>query len=203
VLVDAESVVGVRCGDREIRAPIVILAAGHASGLIGGIAAQLRPAVRPVKGQILRLRTRTRTPLSSRAVRAVTRGHAVYVVPRSDGRVVVGATVEELGTDTTVTAEACYELLRDAIAVLPILGELELVEAIAGLRPGSPDNAPLLGPSGIDGLIFATGHYRNGILLAPVTAEVLVGMVETGEVPQWARPFSPDRALGVTAAAAR
>ena len=115
------------------------------------------------------------------------------MVPRSDGRVVVGATVEEQGFDTQVTAGAVHDLLRAALELLPDVAELELVETVAGLRPGSPDNAPMLGPAGPDGLVVATGHYRNGILLTPVTADTVAELLVTGRVPGLIAPFGPDR----------
>jgi glycine oxidase len=98
--------------------------------------------------------------------------------------------MEERGFDTTVTAGAAYELLRDAIELLPGLSELVIDELEAGLRPGTPDNAPLIGPGAVPGLHWATGHFRNGILLAPVTAELVVASV-LGEPP--AAPFAPER----------
>ena len=110
-------------------------------------------------------------PFLSRTVRAVVRGSHVYLVPREDGELVVGATSEEQGFDTTVTAGGVYELLRDAHELVPGITELPLVETRAGLRPGSPDNAPLLGPTALPGLLLATGHYRNGVLLTPVTGD--------------------------------
>ena len=106
-------------------------------------------------------------------MRAVVRGSHVYLVPRENGELVVGATSEELGWDTTVTAGGVYELLRDAHELVPGITELPLTETRAGLRPGSPDNAPLLGPTALPGLHLATGHYRNGVLLTPVTGDVL------------------------------
>jgi glycine oxidase len=129
------------------------------------------------------------------------RGQSVYLVPRPGGDIVCGATAEELGTDTTVTAGAVYSLLRDAQAVLPILSEAELAETAAGLRPGSPDNAPMIGPSIVDGLAIATGHYRHGILLAPVTAAMIAELLSEGSSSsgsEWARwaAFDPRRFSG-------
>ncbi len=95
-------------------------------------------------------------------------------MPRPDGRLIAGATVEEQGFDTAVTAGGVHELLREAYRLLPDVAEMELVEAAAGLRPGTPDNLPLVGPSPVDGLLWATGHYRNGILLAPLAADAIV-----------------------------
>jgi glycine oxidase len=172
----------------------LVLAGGCRSADLGGLPPGLVPPVRPVKGQILRLRMPAdQPPLLSRTVRAVVRGGHVYLVPRADGELVVGATSEERGWDTTVTAGGVYQLLRDAHELLPGLTELPLVECQAGLRPGTPDNAPLLGPSGLAGLHLATGHYRNGVLLAPITGEVLAEALATGEIPEAARPFDPRR----------
>ena len=118
---------------------------------------------------------------------------SVYLVPRVHGELVVGATVEEVGFDTTVTAGAVHDLLRAAIDLVPAVAELELVEATARLRPGTPDNAPLLGPTGLGGLVLATGHHRNGVLLAPVTTEVITSVVTTGTIPPAAIGFDPGR----------
>src|SRR5690606_24962658 len=117
----------------------------------------------------------------------------VYLVPREDGEVVLGATQEELGFDTRVTAGGLWELLRDARELLPGVTELEFAEVSAGLRPGSPDNAPVMGPSALPGLVIGTGHFRNGILLAPISADILSVMLRGGPVPDIAGPFTPDR----------
>ncbi len=121
------------------------------------------------------------------------RGTDVYLVPRADGELVVGATQEERGPDQTVTAGAVHDLLRDALSVLPVLSELVLAETCAGLRPGTLDNGPVVGPGRRTGLLLATGHYRNGILLSAVTADATVAWL-TGQPPaaEWA-PFTPDR----------
>jgi glycine oxidase len=145
--------------------------------------------VRPVKGQLLYLRGAADEQLLTHNVR----GLDVYLVPRRDGRIVVGATVEERGFDMTVTAGAVYELLRDAFELVPGLSELELVECVAGLRPGSPDNAPMIGATGLDGLFVATGHYRNGILLTPLTAEAMAELLVSGTPPETIEPASPLR----------
>lgn len=144
---------------------------------------------RPVKGHILRLRGQG---FLQRTIRGVVAGSHVYVVPRADGEIVIGATMEELGFDTTVRAGGVYELLRDARAILPGITELEFVETGAGLRPGSPDNAPIIGRIP-DGPIVATGHYRNGILLTPVTADAVVDLLAGGSLPAAMAPFSPER----------
>ncbi|MCL7378844.1 glycine oxidase ThiO [Streptomyces sp. 35G-GA-8] len=179
---------------RALTADQVVLAAGSLSGRLGGVPAGVLPPVRPVKGQVLRLTVpRTYAPFLSRTVRAVVRGSHVYLVPRENGELVVGATSEELGWDTTVTAGGVYELLRDAHELVPGITELPLTETLAGLRPGSPDNAPLLGPTALPGLSLATGHYRNGVLLTPVTGDAMAAVLTTGELPPEARAFSPSR----------
>ena len=165
---------------------VVVIAAGSWSGSIGGLPARALPRVRPVKGQLVHLRG---APLARHNVRGVD----AYLVPRADGRLVVGATVEELGWDTTVTAGGVHELLRAAYELLPGTAELELTETIAGLRPGSPDNAPLIGDTGVEGVLLATGHYRNGVLLTPVTADAIAAAVTGEAVPSWAEPFRPTR----------
>jgi glycine oxidase len=172
----------------------VVLAAGSLSGRLPGIPDDALPPVRPVKGQVLRLTVPKRfAPFLSRTVRAVVRGSHVYLVPRENGELVIGATSEELGWDTTVTAGGVYELLRDAHELVPGITELPLTETRAGLRPGSPDNAPLLGPTELPGLLLATGHYRNGVLLTPVTGDAMAHALATGELPDEARPFTPKR----------
>src|SRR6202022_227370 len=125
--------------------------------------------LRPVKGQILSLRDPAGNDLLGRALRF----DGGYLVPRGDGRYVLGATVEERGFDTAVTAGGVYALLRDAAEVIPDVLELEVGEIQVGLRPGTPDNAPLIGRGALDGLVWATGHYRNGILMTPVTADAV------------------------------
>ncbi|MBA3373262.1 MAG: FAD-dependent oxidoreductase [Actinomycetota bacterium] len=189
-----DRVEGVELANGEVlTASQVVLAAGAHSGQIGGVPPTALPSVRPVKGQLLHLRGPA--PLATHNIR----GLDVYIVPRADGRVVVGATVEELGFDIRVTAGAVHELLREAWTLLPGIAELELVEATAGLRPGSPDNAPLLGQTQVDGLLLATGHYRNGILLTPVTADGLAQALTGGPAEVIAacspRRFTPAGAL--------
>jgi glycine oxidase len=129
--------------------------------------------VRPVKGQTIRLRpARDEPPLLTRTVRF----EGGYLVPRADGRVILGATMAERGIDTAMTAGAVHELLRDASELVPGVLELEIEELVAGLRPGTPDNLPIVGalPGGV---FAATGHHRNRILLTPVTAELVVSLL--------------------------
>ncbi len=164
---EGERLAGVRTADgAERRADAVVLAAGSWSAA-EWLPAPARPPVRPVKGQILTLAGPRSRPVCSRIVA----GERFYAVPRGDGRLVLGATVEERGFDLRVTAGAVHELLREGYRALPEIAELELVEAVAGLRPATPDNLPLIGAGAIEGLVLATGHFRNGILLAPLTAE--------------------------------
>jgi len=161
----------VLAGGEHLRARSVVLAAGAWSADLD-LPHQVRSPVRPVKGQILRLRD----PAGPGLLERVLRFAGGYLVPREDGRYVLGATVEERGFDTTVTAGGVLELLREAQELIPGLSELVIEEMGAGLRPGSPDNLPTIGASSLPGLVWATGHYRNGILLAPLTAD-LVGDV--------------------------
>ncbi|MCN9239808.1 glycine oxidase ThiO [Streptomyces sp. RY43-2] len=190
-----ERATGVRTAEgTDLAAGRVVLAAGSLSGRLAGVPDGVLPPVRPVKGQVLRLTVPARwAPFLSRTVRAVVRGSQVYLVPRENGELVIGATSEELGWDTTVTAGGVYALLRDAHELVPGITELPLTETCAGLRPGSPDNAPLLGPTDLAGLLLATGHHRNGVLLTPVTGDALARALTTGELPAEARPFTPRR----------
>jgi glycine oxidase len=173
-LLDGERIAGVRTGaGEELRAAAVVLATGAWSAQADWLPDPARPPVRPVKGQILELRARG----AAAPCRRIVASERVYLVPRPDGRLIAGATVEEQGFDTTVTAGGVHELLREAYRLLPDVAEMELVEAAAGLRPGTPDNLPLVGPSPVDGLLWATGHYRNGILLAPLTADATADLL--------------------------
>lgn len=195
VLVADERAYGVRLPDgRDLIADQVLLAAGARSALIPGLPPEAVPPVRPVKGEILRLRVPPALlPLLSRNVRGVVKGGSMYLVPRADGELVIGATEHELGHDTEVTAGGVYELLRDAHELVPGITELPLVETLAGLRPGSPDNAPILGRSALAGLVVATGHYRHGILLTPITADTVAEALAHGTTPELIEPFGPDR----------
>ncbi len=180
-------------GGSALAAGMVLLAAGPWSARLAGLPAAAAPTVRPVKGVILRLHDPAPQPSLSRNVRAVVAGGHVYLVPRADGEVVVGATVEEKGFDTTIQAGAVYELLRDAHELVPGVAEWPFSETLAGLRPGSPDNAPIVGPTDVPGLVVATGHYRNGVLLTPVTADAVASYVVDGALPGEMTPFTPDR----------
>ncbi|TQM70111.1 glycine oxidase [Actinomadura hallensis] len=192
LLVEGGTAAGVRLADgTAVRGDRVLLAAGPWSGDLEGLPPGAVPPVRPVKGQVIRLRTRV--PFLGRATRGLVKGSPVYLVPRKDGEIVLGATQEEMGFDTRVTAGGLWELLRDARELLPGITELEFAEVSAGLRPGSPDNAPVMGPSGLPGLVLGTGHFRNGVLLTPVSADILSAMLLDRPVPGVAGPFTPDR----------
>jgi glycine oxidase len=169
-----ERVSGVTLSDGErLHAEHVVLAAGPWSGQIDGLPDGAGVPVRPVKGQILRLRD----PAGPGLLNRVLRFRGGYVVPREDGGYVLGATVEERGYELAPTAGGVYELLRDAHELVPGISELRIEELSVGLRPGTPDNAPAIGPGAVPGLVWATGHYRSGILLAPLTAELVVGVL--------------------------
>lgn len=170
----------------ELDADVVVLAGGAWSGTIDG---PVTVPVRPVKGQILRMRAGT-LPALRQTVRAFSNGFEVYLVPRHHGELVIGATVEELGFDDRVTGEGAYGLLRDARSVVPVTAEYEVAEFNVGWRPGTPDNLPILGPSGVDGLVLATGHYRNGVLLTPITGDVIADLVCGGSLPDVAAPYT-------------
>ena len=157
----------------DVHAQTVVLANGAWSGRTEWLPEHARPAVRPVKGQVLELRRRD----GEQPAHHILASERVYLVPRPDGRLIVGATVEEMGFDTAVTAGGVHDLLREAYRLLPDVAEMELLDAIAGLRPGTPDNLPLVGPGTIDGLVLATGHFRNGILLAPLAAETVADLL--------------------------
>ena len=183
-------------GGEALSADAVVVAAGAASGALEGLPDDARVPVRPVKGQILRLRAQAPVALPARRV---IRTPEVYCVPRDDGELVVGATVEERGWDRTVTAGGVLELLRRAYEALPGIAELELVETAAGLRPATPDNGPIVGPGTVPGLWWATGHWRNGILQAPITAAAIAAMLGGDEPPAELAAFSPERFAGARA----
>ena len=173
----------------KVAADVVVLAAGAWSRSIAGLAPELRPPVRPIKGQMLSLRMDPAAPLISHVVWAP----GVYLVPRRDGRLIVGATVEEKGFDTTLTAGGLLTLLEAAWRAVPAIEELPIDEMWVGHRPGSRDDAPILGPGPVDGLVYATGHHRNGILLTPVTADAIARLVLDGVAEPAIRPFGIER----------
>ncbi|HLJ63771.1 MAG TPA: glycine oxidase ThiO [Stellaceae bacterium] len=171
-------------------APIVVLAAGAWSGEIAGLPSAVRPPVRPVKGQMLAVRMDPRAaPLLTHVIWTP----RVYLVPRLDGRLIIGGTVEERGFDPNLTAGGVLALLEGAWRALPGIEDLPIDEMWVGFRPGSRDDAPILGACGIEGLVLATGHYRNGILLTPITARAIAHQILTGDLEEKIRPFALDR----------
>jgi glycine oxidase len=195
VVDDGTRVLGIRCADgTEIAAPTVLVCAGAHSGRLHPA---LRGLVRPVKGEILRLAMRPGAfPPPRRTVRALVDGRPVYLVPRDGGGLVLGATQAEVGFDTTVTVGGVRDLLRDAERILPGIAEYALVESAAGLRPGSPDNLPLVGALGPEGLLVATGHHRNGILLAPLTGDAVAALLRGNPLQGPVRAADPARLVG-------
>jgi glycine oxidase len=175
---DERRVLGVRSHRGFAAASWVINAAGAWASQIAGVPASAVPPITPVKGQMLAL--------------AAPRGFlkrplwvpGAYLVPRDDGRLLIGATVEHVGFDTRVTADGVRRLLDAALDAAPALRDFAVTETWAGLRPGTPDGRPLIGPTPIEGLLLATGHYRNGILLAPVTAHLVSDVGEEKERPE-------------------
>ena len=159
----------------QLSAPQVVLAVGCEAARLEGVPEGVLPSVRPVKGHIVRLGPRPGTPLLGRTVRGLVRGRSIYLVPRADGSLVIGATVEEQ----------------------PGIDDLELVECSAGLRPGSPDNGPFVGWTAVPGLAVAAGHHRNGILLAPLTADAVASLVTGGAPPDALAGFGAARPVGV------
>lgn len=190
VTTEDERVTGVelRAGAR-MHADQVVIAAGAWASALDGLPAHARVPVRPVKGQIMRLRD----PAGPGLLTRVTRMQPGYLVPRGDGRYVLGATMEEQGFDTAPTAGGIFELLRDAIELVPGVSELQVEEVAAGLRPGTPDNAPALGPGALSGLQWAAGCFRHGILLAPVVADALAATLAGEPLPDVAQPFAAMR----------
>jgi glycine oxidase len=195
VAVQSGRAVGVTLADGSVlNGETVVLALGARSADLPGAPAL---AVRPVGGQILRVRGLDGEPLVQQTVRALVRGRSVYLVPIGADQVIIGATSEEKGWHSRVTAGGVFELLRDATEVLPGLAEAELTETLVQFRPGTPDNAPILGPTELPGLIAATGHYRNGVLLTPVTADAIAELLATGALPEVASGFAAARFASV------
>jgi glycine oxidase len=188
---------GVLLQDETIAAAdIVVLAAGAWSRGIGGLPPDRQPPVRPLKGQVLTLRMDAAAPLISHVVWAP----GAYMVPRRDGRLIVGATVEEKGFDETITAGGVLTLLEAAWRAIPAVEELPIEEICVGHRPGSRDDAPILGRGPLEGLFYATGHHRNGILLAPVTADAMAHLILDDVVEPAIKPFGLERFFPAQAA---
>lgn len=183
----AGRVAGVVAAGQRYGAEAVILAAGAWSGAIEALPAAHQPAIRPVKGQMLAVRMAA--PLTG----VILWREGRYLVPRRDGRLLIGATVEERGFDDHLTAGGLFQLLEQARELLPGIDELPIDEIWSGFRPASRDDAPVLGPSALPGLIYATGHYRHGILLTPITAAGIAEYVLRGTLPPALRPFAAER----------
>jgi len=179
---------GVRSGEREFKSRRLLIAAGSWSGLLPGLPENVRPPVRPVKGQLFSVRSPGREFLSH-----FIRAPHVYIAPKSNGRIVIGATVEEMGFNRDITAGGLYTLLRSSWEALPGIYELPIEEMWCGFRPGSRDNSPILGESRVPGVFLATGHHRNGILFTPATAVYMSQLLLDGRVPEPIQPFSPRR----------
>ena len=188
--VDEGRVSGVRLESGErVDCGGVLIAGGAWSSQLEGLPEDARVPVRPVKGQVMRLRDPAGPGLVQRAIRT----REAYLVPRTDGGYVLGATMEDQGFDLTPTAGGVFELLRDISEVLPGVHELALEEVLCGLRPTTPDNLPAIGAGALDGLTWATGHFRNGILLTPASAELAAGALAGEPLPEWASECSPQR----------
>lgn len=179
-------VTGVIAGGQRFDAGAVVVAAGTwSSRLLEPLGLNVK--VIPARGQMIAARGETRP------ITRVLHSSAVYVVPRRDGRILIGATVEYAGFQKAVTVSAIGQLLSAALQLVPSLGELEVVETWSGLRPDTIDHLPIIGPAGPDNLLLATGHFRNGILLAPLTAELVANVLSQGRVSDELKPFGVSR----------
>jgi glycine oxidase len=180
---------GVIAGGKRIEAKFVVLAAGCFTGEIenGAEGFSFCTPTHPVRGQMMAFRPK------SLQLRRVLRSERGYLVPRRDGRIVAGSTTENAGFEKHVTPEGIQTILSTALELVPELASAEILETWSGLRPGTPDNLPILGPTEIEGLLAATGHYRNGILLAPVTAKLICDWIVRGMVRSDVARFSPLR----------
>ena len=186
--------VGIRVNGEPVEADTIILAAGCWSASIPGLPDLAKPPVRPVKGQMLALQMSREATLTN-----VVHAPDAYLVPKEDGRLFIGATCEEMGFDTQITAGGMFELLRGAWEAVPAVYDFPVVETWVGLRPASRDSAPILGKTPVENLIMATGHFRKGILLTPVTAREIASLVLTGETSEVIAPFQLSRfARGVS-----
>ena len=196
IVIENGTATGIQTQDGFQASDILILAAGCWSAQIEGLPDTFVPPVRPVKGQMLALQMEEGITVKN-VIRTVRARYptSVYLVPRADGRLIIGATSEEMGFDTRLTSGGVFELLRGAWEAVPGTYELPLLETWAGLRPGSRDNAPILGKTPVENLIYATGHYRNGILLTPITAYEIAKLILTGKTAETIAPFQLDRFL--------
>jgi len=185
LVVEKGRVAGVRAGNEVYRAPVVINAMGAWAGLLGGD--PVPPPVEPVRGQMIAF------DLSPPLVRHVVYWGHGYLVPRADGRVLAGSTTEQAGFDKSVTAAGLRAILDIALQIAPILADVRVVDVWAGLRPGTPDGLPVLGPGTLPGLYQAGGLYRNGILLGPLVGELVADLARGRPLPLDLGPFTPAR----------
>ena len=188
IIVNSGRATGVVTDQGKFRFEQTVLTAGAWSGQIGGLPPEVMPPVFPYKGQMATVQMDAMRPLTYHKIL----GLETYLMPRSDGRLLIGATFEDVGFDTTVTAGGISTQLANGCRLMPAIHDLPITETWAGLRPGSPDGKPLLGKTAIDNLIFATGHQANGILLTPITAQAISHLVLTGETLAEITPFLPE-----------
>ncbi len=195
IVIDKDCVTGIVVNGEKIKVDHVVVAAGAWSRNIPGIPEVFRPPVRPLKGQMLALEMPESTPLITHVIWGPGNSIVsnVYLAPKSDGRLIVGATVEEMGFDKRMTGGGLLEILRAAWEVLPGIYDLPVIDSWSGLRPASRDDAPILGSSGISGLTYATGHHRNGILLSPITASEISSYIIEGKKSDLINNFSVGR----------
>jgi len=195
IVIDKDCVTGIVVDGGKIKVDHVVVAAGAWSRNIPGIPEVFRPPVRPLKGQMLALEMPESAPLITHVIWGPGNSIVsnVYLAPKSDGRLIVGATVEEMGFDKRMTGGGLLEILRAAWEVLPGIYDLPVIDSWSGLRPASRDDAPILGSSGISGLTYATGHHRNGILLSPITASEISSYIIEGKKSDLINNFSVGR----------
>ena len=196
--VEAGQAKGIQVAGQRREADMVLLAAGAWSYDIDGVPPVARPPVRPLKGQVIALQMEPRAPIIDRVIW----GPGIYLVPRRDGTLILGATVEEKGFDSDLTAGGVFRLLEAAWEILPQIEELPIKEMWVGFRPTSRDDAPILGPTAVDGLVVATGHHRNGVLLAPLTIDAVSAFMLDGTLSEAVEPFGIGRFNAAAAAKA-
>lgn len=189
IIIEKDRTTGIFCNGRIIESGCIVLAAGAWSASIKGIPEEFLPPVFPVKGQLCAVQMDKSAPLLAHVLWTP----RVYMVPRADGRLIIGATMEDKGFDATITAGGMLHLLREAWDILPGIEELPLIESWAGFRPTSRDDAPILGPSGIENLVYATGQHRHGILMTPLIAALIRGYIIEGVWPETVQPFTMAR----------
>jgi glycine oxidase len=188
VIIEIEKVKGVKTEKGDINGDIVIVSAGAWSKQIEGIPEELKPPVRPVKGQIISLKMDENYTLTH-----MVRAPDVYILPKHDGRIILGASSEEMGYDTNPTAGEVYKLLERGWEAMPSIYDLPIISIDVGLRPGSRDHEPIIGGCSVEGLFFATGHFRHGILLTPVTAYELSEQIASGNESETLKGFQLSR----------